>query len=97
VLRGDDEELDFLQNKIGERVREVRQVRDDGGRPEGDSGFTGRYQNRSWLPVDMRGSGEEIRSPRCGSSREAKGERERTPRAIYRHGESLKRQGVMRD
>jgi hypothetical protein len=97
VLRGDDEEFDLLQNKIGERVREVRRVRDDGGKPEGDGGFTGRCRNRSWLPADMRGSDEEFRSPRCGSSGEAKGERERTPGAIYRHGESLKWQGVMRD
>jgi hypothetical protein len=97
VLRGDDEELDLLQNKIWERVREVHRVRDDGGRPKGDSGFTGRCRNRSWLPVDMQGSGEEFCSPRCGSSGEEKGERERTPGAIYRHGKSLKRQGVMRD
>jgi hypothetical protein len=88
VLWGDDEELDLLQNKIRGRVREVRRVRDDGGRPEGDDGFTGRCRNRPWLPADMRGSGEKYRSPRCGSSGEAKGERERTPGAIYRHGKS---------
>jgi hypothetical protein len=70
VLRDEDEELDLLQNKIEERVREVRRVRDDGGRPEGDGGFTGRCRNRSWLPADMRGSGEEFR--RSGDVRREK-------------------------
>jgi hypothetical protein len=93
VLRDDDEELNLLQNKIGERVREVRRVRDDGGRPEGDGGFTGRCRNRPWLPADMRGSGKKFRSPRCGSSGEAKGDRERTPGAICRHSERSKRAG----
>jgi hypothetical protein len=36
-------------------------------------------------PADMPGYGEGFRRPRCGSSGEAKGERERTPGAIYRH------------
>jgi hypothetical protein len=93
VLWDDDEELNLLQNKIEERVREVRQVRDDGGRPEGDGGFTGRCRNRPWLPADMRGFDEKFRSPRCGSSGEAKGERERTPGAICRHRERSKRAG----
>jgi hypothetical protein len=37
-------------------------------------------------PADWRSSGEKFRSPCCGSSGEAKGERERTPGAIYRQG-----------
>jgi hypothetical protein len=42
----------------------------------------------------MRGYGEGFRCPRCGSSGEAKGERERMPRAIYRHSERSKRAGI---
>jgi hypothetical protein len=45
-------------------------------------------------PADWRSSGEKFHSPRCGSSGEAKGERERTPGAIYRHIERSKRAGI---
>jgi hypothetical protein len=93
VLRGDDEELDLLQNKIGERVREVRRVRDDGGRLEGDGGFTGRCQNRPWLPADMRGSGEKFCQPGGAIRRKKKGKKERRGRAFYRHGLGSKRKG----
>jgi hypothetical protein len=38
------------------------------------------------VPAGMRDSGEEFRRPCCGSSGEAKGERERMSGAIYRLG-----------
>jgi hypothetical protein len=40
-------------------------------------------------PADWRSSGEKCRSPCCGSSGEAKGERERTPGASYRRGRGV--------
>jgi hypothetical protein len=45
-------------------------------------------------PADMRGYGEGFRRPCCGSGGEAKGERERIRRAIYRHSERSKRTGI---
>jgi hypothetical protein len=94
VLWGDDEELDLLQNKIGERVREVRRVRDDGGRPEGDGGFTGRCRNQPWLPADMRGSGEKFRRPGGAIGRRKKGERIEGGGLLIGAGAGTKRQAL---
>jgi hypothetical protein len=89
--------LDLLQTRRGEQVREGRLGEVKEIEERGRAGAHWRRRNQPEIPAGMRGSGEEFRSPRCSSSGEAKGERERTPGAIYRHGESLKRQGVMRD
>jgi hypothetical protein len=64
-------------------------VRDDGGRPEGDGGFTGRCRNRLWLPAGMRGSGEKFRRPGGAFRKGKKGEEERESRATYRCGRGV--------
>jgi hypothetical protein len=83
---GDHGDLYLLRNKIGERVREVRWA--EARRVEVRGEDLAHRPCRIWpeTPADMRGYGEGFRRPRCGSSREAKGERERMPRAIYMHG-----------
>jgi hypothetical protein len=89
VLRGDDEELDLLRNKIGERVREARQGKIERIEERRRTGAHRRRRNRPGKPADVRGYGEGFRRPRCSSIGEAKGERKRMPRAIYTHRDAL--------
>jgi hypothetical protein len=97
VLRVHDAALDLLQNNTNREREEVRLDKVKEIEERGRAGAHWRRRIQPEIPAGMWGSGEEFHSPRCGSSGEAKGERERTPEAIYRHGESLKRHGVMRD
>jgi hypothetical protein len=55
-------------------------------RPEGKVGVPRRRRNRAEEAAGERISGEEFPSLHCGSSGEAKGERERTARGSYSCG-----------
>jgi hypothetical protein len=65
VLRGDDEELDLLRNKIGERVREARQGKVERIEEIRRTGAHRRRRNRPGKPAGVRSSGERFL---CGSS-----------------------------
>jgi hypothetical protein len=93
VLRVHDAVLDLLQNNMNRGREEVRLDKVKGIEERGRAGVHWRRRNQPEIPAGMRGSGEEFCSPRCGSSGEAKGERERTPGAIYRHGRGEETEG----
>jgi hypothetical protein len=97
VLRVHDAALDLLQNNTNRGREEVRLDKVKEIEERGRAGAHWRRRIQPEIPAGMWGFGKEFRSPRCGSCGEAKGERERTLGAIYRHDKSLKQQGVMRD
>jgi hypothetical protein len=60
VLRGDDEELDWLRNKVQERVREVRRVKAERIEEKGSARAHCRRGNRPVMPAVMGNSDEEF-------------------------------------
>jgi hypothetical protein len=62
--------------------------RDGGGRLGGEREEVGSPAGTNFTrrAADWRSSGEKFRSRHCGSSGEAKGERERTARGLYSFG-----------
>jgi hypothetical protein len=68
------------------KVREERQGKIERIEERRRTGAHRRCRNCPGKPADVRGYGEGLRRPRCGSIGEAKGERKRMPRAIYRQG-----------
>jgi hypothetical protein len=79
------------------KVREERQGKIEGIEGIRRTGAHRRRRNCPGKPADVRGYGEGFRRPRCGSIGEAKGERKRMPRAIYRHSSGKKRPGIYGD
>jgi hypothetical protein len=89
--------LDLLQNGRGEQVREGRPGEVKELEERGRAGAYWRRRIQPEILAGMRGSGEGFRRPCCGSSEETKGERERMPRAIYRHRRGIEMAGINRD
>jgi hypothetical protein len=83
VLRPSVECIDLLKLNPGKGVREGRLIKVKGAEERRETGAHRRRRNWPETPADMRGYGEGFRRPRCGSSGEVKGERERMPGAIY--------------
>jgi hypothetical protein len=73
------------------KVREERQGKIERIEERRRTGAHRRRRNCPGKSADVRGYGEGFRRPRCGSIEEAKGERKRMPRAIYRHSAGKKR------
>jgi hypothetical protein len=80
---GLDVALDLLQKKFEGGVREVRRFEAKRIEVRGGAWAHRCWRNLPGMLADMRTSDEESRSPRCGSSRIAKGERERRLWRLY--------------
>jgi hypothetical protein len=85
-LRELDDGVDLLQLSRGKGVRGRRLIKVKRIEERRETGAHQGRRNWPETPADMRGYGEGFHRPRCGSSGEAKGERERMPGAIYRLG-----------
>jgi hypothetical protein len=86
-----------VHNNTGGEFQEVRQIKEKRIGEEGGARAHQSCRDRADTPADAADSGKEFCSPRCGSSGEAKGERERTPGAIYRRGAGTKRAGIKQE
>jgi hypothetical protein len=86
-----DESIVVLQDWTKQKCHDMRQREREILGQRGVRGLIGGRQNCPGKPADVRAHGEAFRCPCSGSIGEAKGERKRMPRAIYRHREESKR------
>jgi hypothetical protein len=94
VLRGDDEELDLLRNKIGERVREACQFEAKRIEVRGGARAHRRWRILPGMLTDVRTSDERLHRFGGVSCRRRKGRWRRVVRASYRRGSGRKRPGI---
>jgi hypothetical protein len=96
-LRELDDGVDLLQLSRGKGVREGRLIKVKRIEERRETGAHQRWRIFPEMLADAAETGEEFRWPGGTICRGRKGKMERREGATYRHGESSKRAGLMRD